>query len=59
MHRMKKDLNEAINAEANLINNPDLLEAKTRSGAHESKISWAGNQRADYFSREGIQYVCH
>jgi hypothetical protein len=30
MHRMKKDLNEAINAEANLINNPDLLEVKTR-----------------------------
>jgi len=58
MHRMKKDLNEAINSEANAKNNPDLLAVKTRTGT-ESKIPWAGNERADYFTREGIQYVCH
>jgi len=59
MHRMKKDLNEAINSEANVKNNPDLLAVKTRSGATESKIPWAGNTRANYFTREGVQYVCH
>jgi hypothetical protein len=59
MYKMKKDVDNAMNAEENLKANPDLLEVRTKAGVYESKISWAGNQRANYLKREGIQYVCH
>jgi hypothetical protein len=58
MFKMKKDVNNAMNSEENLPTNPDLLEVKTKNGT-DCKISWAGNQRADYLKREGVQYICH
>tara|TARA_B110000285_G_C15113995_1_gene612920 strand:- start:1103 stop:1402 length:300 start_codon:yes stop_codon:yes gene_type:complete len=58
MFRMKKDLNNAMNADENIKNNPDMLEVRTKSGT-DCKIAWAGNQRATYLKREGIQYICH
>jgi hypothetical protein len=60
MHRMRKDMGQAINSKDNLTFNPDLLAVKDpRSGNITSKIPWAGNERAEYFSKEGVQYVCH
>lgn len=58
MFRMKKDLTIAINSADNYKSNPDLLEVNSKTNPH-SKITWAGNKRADYFKREAIQYVCH
>jgi hypothetical protein len=58
MFRMRKDLNAAMNADENLKNNPDMLEVRTKTGI-DCKVAWAGNQRATYLKREGIQYICH
>ena len=55
---MRKDLNAAMNADENSKNNPDMLEVRTKTGI-DCKVAWAGNQRATYLKREGIQYICH
>ena len=35
MYRMKKDLNNAMNAEENLAANPDMLEDKQKPGSFD------------------------
>lgn len=62
MYRMKKDLKKAINSAENAKTNPDLLEVAhlNKRDGNDCKLKWAGSKgRAEYFLREGIQYVCH